>query len=201
MRSSSKGIDNSQGSFAPPPSLLTSSFPPPSHPHSSQTDLFYLFVHLVKARSLLKSMLSSKDTFPALDCQADADPWLRLICVELISRLQEARGGTDGVEGDDVWPKTLVLSYRDGELSTSRLSRSSLYLLLFPFRSSKLTSLSLSPRSQPTYTSTKSATIINPNRSPSLITLLSPPPVPSSFSPRVFSPRSSLLERGLPTWG
>lgn len=60
-------------------------------------------------------MLSTKDIFPALEDLSQADPWLRLICVELIGRLQTARGEVGGIEGNDVWPKTLVLSWRDGE--------------------------------------------------------------------------------------
>jgi len=83
-------------------------------------------------------MLSTKDTFPALENLSDADPWLRLICVELIARLHEARGGTDGLDGDDVWPKTLVLSYRDGQLQL--LVSPELSLPSSPFVSPTLTS-------------------------------------------------------------
>lgn len=59
-------------------------------------------------------MLASKNMRPALTSLEHSLSWLRVLCVELTGRLREAReldGDANGEGG--VWPKTLVLSWRE----------------------------------------------------------------------------------------
>jgi hypothetical protein len=60
-------------------------------------------------------MLASKNMRPAITSLESGQGWLRVLCVELIGRLKDARGGEDE-ERVDIWPKTLVLSWRVGQL-------------------------------------------------------------------------------------
>lgn len=58
-------------------------------------------------------MLASKNMRPAITSPETGLSWLRVLCVELVGRLKEARG-SDEVRVD-IWPKTLVLSWRNGK--------------------------------------------------------------------------------------
>ncbi|CDZ97941.1 DNA polymerase iota/DNA damage inducible protein [Phaffia rhodozyma] len=78
----------------------------------------------VKAKSLPKSMMASKNLRPYLTNMEHGSSWLRVLSVELIGRLKEARelAGLDGGDGaGGVWPRTLVFSWREaGSASKSK---------------------------------------------------------------------------------
>lgn len=61
-------------------------------------------------------MLASKNMRPAVSSVAQAASWMRMLCIELIGRLKEAReeSGLDEDGQGGVWPKTLTLSFREG---------------------------------------------------------------------------------------
>ncbi|KAL7416652.1 hypothetical protein BDY24DRAFT_408629 [Mrakia frigida] len=92
----------------------------------------------VKEKSLAKSMLASKNMRPPLTALEQGQPWLRVLCVELVGRLKEARGetsdGETGEQGSGVWPKTLVLSWREADLHHNNAGSSNKSKQLpFPF--------------------------------------------------------------------
>lgn len=74
-------------------------------------------------------MLATKDILGGLQSVKEAEKWLRLISAELVGRLKDARGVVDGERGDGVWPRSLVLSWRNGE---SRLFLFSLVVSFLP---------------------------------------------------------------------
>jgi hypothetical protein len=62
-------------------------------------------------------MLASKNMRPPISSVAQASAWLKMLCIELIGRLTAARedSGIDEDGEGGVWPKTLSLTYREGQ--------------------------------------------------------------------------------------
>lgn len=65
----------------------------------------------VKERTATKSMLASKNITPIITTREAGYHWLSVLAGELFVRLRDAREITEGL-----WPKSLVLGTRQGEI-------------------------------------------------------------------------------------
>ncbi|KAA1129606.1 DNA-directed DNA polymerase eta rad30 [Puccinia graminis f. sp. tritici] len=76
----------------------------------------------VETKTLVKSMMSSKNFRPSITTWSQALHWLRILARDLCARLNEAREATPGI-----WPKLIVMHKRDG------LQNSLTKQIAFPF--------------------------------------------------------------------
>jgi DNA polymerase eta len=77
----------------------------------------------VKERTATKSMLASKNITPYITSREGGYHWLGILAGELFVRLRDARDESGGL-----WPKTMVLSTRQGQSAIIGLVQSSLAL-------------------------------------------------------------------------
>lgn len=82
-----RGIDEAEGALSPfvSPVISVSSFFP-SH-----------VTTIVEAKTLVKSMLSSKNFKPSITTYAEASHWLNILATELHLRLSESRDNNPGL--------------------------------------------------------------------------------------------------------
>ncbi|KAI8445698.1 hypothetical protein BY996DRAFT_6434541 [Phakopsora pachyrhizi] len=81
----------------------------------------------VEPKTLVKSMMSSKNFRPSISTWGEGIHWLRIFSVDLYARLSEAREVTP-----ELWPKTIVMHKRDSDFNSSAKQ------IAFPY-TSKLT--------------------------------------------------------------